>query len=104
MTSDINSTKADSHDAAGDRQLQPNPDVISQRLENTMILLHLRTNRFYELNRTGARFWELIESGLSQDEIRERMMEEFEVDPVELAREMKDLLDSMEKENLILPK
>ena len=45
-----------------------------------MILLHLRTNRFFELNRTGARFWELLGSGLALQEIREKMMEEFEVD------------------------
>lgn len=104
MSSDTDIKSFDSRDPAEGMQLQPNPDVISQRLDNTMILLHLRTNRFYELSRTGARFWELLSSGLSQDEIRERMMEEFEVDSVELAREMKGLLDSMEKENLIVAK
>lgn len=84
--------------------LHPNPDVISQQLENSMILLHLRTNRFYELNRTGARLWELLGSGMSQAEIKERMMEEFAVDPVQLEGEMKELLESMKKEDLVVTK
>ena len=84
--------------------LHPNPDVISQQLENTMILLHLRTNRFYELNRTGARLWELLGSGMSRAEIKERMMEEFDVDPVQLGGEMKELLELMKKEDLIVTK
>ena len=28
-----------------------------------VVLVHLRTNRIYTLNRTGARFWELLEDG-----------------------------------------
>ncbi|PKN61464.1 MAG: hypothetical protein CVU57_29310 [Deltaproteobacteria bacterium HGW-Deltaproteobacteria-15] len=82
--------------------LHPNPDVVSQQLENTMILLHLRTNRFYELNRTGARLWELLGRGLSRAGIKKQMMEEFDVDPVQLGREMKELLELMKKEDLVV--
>jgi len=103
MTSDVGNTGVD-YNAVEDRWFHPNPDVISQQLENTMILLHLRTNRFYELNRTGARLWELLGSGLSRAEIKKQMMEEFEVDPVQLEGEMKDLLESMKKEDLIVTK
>lgn len=85
-------------------QMHPNPDVISQRLDDTMILLHLRTNRFYELSRTGARFWELLGDGLNETQIKERMMEEFEVDPDQLAREMDDLIHSLKKEDLLVAK
>jgi hypothetical protein len=34
--------------------LKPNPDALFQRLENGAILLHMKTDRFYNLNRTGA--------------------------------------------------
>jgi len=87
---------------AEEMRLHPNPDVISQQLENSMILLHLRTNRFYELNRTGARLWELLGSGLSRAEIKKQMMEEFDVDPVQFGGEMKELLELMKKEDLIV--
>ncbi len=103
MTSKVDSTGAN-FDAEEYLRLQPNPDVISQRLEDTMIILHLRTNRFFELNRTGARFWELLGSAMGLHEIKEKMMEEFEVDPVQLTGEMNDLLESMKKEDLLVPK
>jgi hypothetical protein len=37
--------------------VQPNRDVVARRLKDEIVLVHLRTNRIYSLNRTGARFW-----------------------------------------------
>ena len=36
-----------------------NPDVVSRRLGDTVVLVNLADNAIYELNRTGARTMEL---------------------------------------------
>jgi hypothetical protein len=44
----------------GRGELRPEDDVVSRRLEDEVVLVHLRTNRIYKLNETGARLWELL--------------------------------------------
>jgi hypothetical protein len=79
----------------------PNPDVLIQRLGQEMILLHLRTNRFYELNCTGSRLWELLVLGYSRSRVEKEMLREFDVEPGLLAKEIDDLLAALTAENLV---
>jgi hypothetical protein len=83
------------------RGLRPSPDMIFKRLGDEMVLFHLRTDRFYELNETAARFWELLCAGCDSVQIRERMLEEFAVDADQLAGEAEALLASLRQEDLI---
>ena len=60
--------------------MQVNPDVVARRLDDEVVLVHLRTNEIYRLNFTGARFWELLGEGLELDEVKRSLESEFEVD------------------------
>lgn len=61
------------------RTHEADPEVMAQPLGETLVLLNLRTDRFYELNRTAARVWELLSSGMETEAVADRMMSEFEV-------------------------
>ena len=61
--------RSDSEDTA-DMPL-PNPDVVSRRLGDDTVLVHLKTNRIFALNPTGARFWELLLEGMNRGEIEQ---------------------------------
>ena len=80
---------------------KPNSNVLFKRLGDETVLFHLDTDRFYELNSTAARFWELLHSGCDVPEIRERLLQEFEVDPEKLNGEIDTLLASLKQEDLI---
>jgi len=77
------------------------PDVLYKRLGEEMVLFHLTTDRFYELNGTAARFWELLSEGHPMSEVSEQMMTEFSVTADEFAGQAEDLLRSLRKENLV---
>ncbi len=81
--------------------VKPNPNVLFRRLDNEVVLFHLGTDRFYELNGTAARFWELLEEGRGVAQIREQMLVEFAVDPDVIAGEAEALLKSLSQEDLI---
>ena len=68
--------------------LQPNPDVVAQRLGDETVLIHLHTNRIYELNRTGTRYWELLAASHTPAAIRAQLLQEFAVDPATLDEEI----------------
>jgi hypothetical protein len=80
---------------------QPAADVVAHRMGPEMILLHLETNRFFELNRTGARLWEFLADGCDRAQIQQRMAEEFAVPPDQLAREVDELLAGLVAEKLV---
>jgi hypothetical protein len=81
---------------------KPGPDVLAERLEDQVVLVHLRSNRMFELNRTGARMWELLEAGGDVEEIRRSLRAEFAVDAERLEREMDALLAELSRERLII--
>jgi hypothetical protein len=79
----------------------PSDDVVSRRLDDIVVLIHLKTNRIFELNATGARLWELIGAGSTAGEIRDILLSEFDVEPAELDREMATLTTLLTSEELI---
>jgi Coenzyme PQQ synthesis protein D (PqqD) len=82
--------------------LQPHPDVLAQNMGEETLLLHLRTERFYELNHTAARFWELLSAGHDLAVIQAQMLREFDVDEAHLADEIASLLTLMSNEDLVI--
>jgi len=93
----------DRHDSAtnGVRRLEPSQDVVGQRLGGEVVLVSLQTNRIFELNRTGARFWELMQSESDRGRIEQRLLEEFEVSKDELSAELDQLIESLADEELV---
>jgi hypothetical protein len=75
--------------------------VVSRRLDDQTVLVKLRTNRIFELNRTGARLWELLEEAPSESQIVTGLLAEFDVSQEQLEREVRALLDSLLEEGLI---
>ena len=82
--------------------LKPNANVLFRRLGDEIVLFHLGSDRFYELNGTAARFWELLDAGNDATQIQEKMLSEFEIDSEQFASEAEALLESLRQENLIV--
>ena len=77
-------------------------DVVVERMEGSSILIHLATNRMFELNETGTRFWDLLVEGHDVGWIKERLLLEYDVDAPTLDREVDDLLARLEAERLVV--
>lgn len=80
---------------------QPGPQVASRRLDDEVVLVNLRTNRIFSLNRTGARFWELLETGHDWADVRAALLEEFDVEQQELDRQLEALAESLAAEGFV---
>lgn len=80
---------------------KPDPEVVTQRLEDELVVVHLRTNRIFVLNRTAARYWELLDSGLDSAQIQETLLREFAVDEDELRGEIESFVSRLASEELI---
>jgi hypothetical protein len=82
-------------------RLRLNPDVVSRRLDDEVVLVHLGTNQIYRLNATGARFWELAAEGLDERAIAARLRAEFDVGEEQVRGEIASMVERLASEGLV---
>ncbi len=80
---------------------RPSPDAIATRVGDEIVLVDLRTDRIYSLNRTAARLWELVGAECDRSEVERRMLEEFDVTPDQLAEAIDEFVLSMTRDGLL---
>jgi hypothetical protein len=78
-----------------------NPEVIVRRLGDGAVLVHLPSNRIYELNDTAMRVWELLSDGLDLAAIQTRMDDEYEATGRETAPQIAQVVETFRHEGLI---
>jgi len=78
------------------------PDVVGRRLDDRFVVVNLRTNRIYELNRTASALWELLEEGTDVSQLEAKMRERFDVAPDELRREVDQVMRRMTDAGLVI--
>jgi hypothetical protein len=82
--------------------LRPSQDAVGRRLGDTSVVVNVRTNRIYELNRTGSALWELIEAGCDRASLEQAMLHQFDVEEAELSREIDEALSLLASAGLVV--
>jgi len=82
-------------------RILPNPEVVTKRLDEELVIIHLGTDQIFSLNSSAARFWELLESGLGVLEAKEQLVEEFAVSMQELDEDIRNVLKLLLENQLI---
>lgn len=78
------------------------PEFVSfTLLEQDAVLLNTRNNRYYALDEVGARLWGLLSEGKQLREIYQTLMDEYEVSPAQLERDMLELLNHLVENGLV---
>jgi hypothetical protein len=86
---------------AGASGFRVDPDVVAERVGDETVLVHLVTNRIYELRGTGPRIFELLQQGLDRQAIAERLGAEYAVEPAQLAAELDRLLAELREREIL---
>ena len=78
-----------------------NDSIVFRKIGDEFILVPIRHNvgdldSIYTLNETAARIWELIDGKKSLHEIKNMMIEEFDVTPAEAENDLIEHLQQLE--------
>ena len=79
-----------------------NPDVVANRVGDQIVIVHIKTDRIFSLNPTASRFWDLMSSGKTREEIQSALLQEFRVPAQQLSNEIDNLLASLKTEGILL--
>ena len=75
--------------------------VLIRHLDEESVLLNLENERYFGLDTTGTRMWELVTSHPSIGAALEKLQEEYEVDPEVLRDHLTQLLSGLVENGLL---
>ena len=75
--------------------------VLIRRLDGESVLLNLESERYFGLDATGTRMWELVTSQPSIGIAFEKLQEEYEVEPDILRTHLSQLLSGLVENGLL---
>lgn len=78
-----------------------NPDAMSSSVGSETVILHFTAGMYFGLDEVGTRVWELVQNGRSVREIRDRLLEEYDVDEERCDHAVRSLLTSLAEQGLI---
>jgi len=84
------------------RCYEKSSSIVSRKIDDEVILVPIRKNvgdleSIYTLNEVASRIWELIDGKRKVREIKEIIIEEFDVSPQEAEKDAVEFLQQLEK-------
>jgi Coenzyme PQQ synthesis protein D (PqqD) len=76
-------------------------DHVSCLLGDEAAILNLKNTVYYGLDPVGARVWDLVQQARSVGEIRDALLDEYEVQPEQCERDLLELLKQLREQGLI---
>ena len=80
---------------------QISPEAVANRMGEAVVLVHVGTDRIFELNSSAARIWDLLAQGLDRETISSQLAQEFNISKDQAYQETGDLLSSLISERII---
>jgi coenzyme PQQ synthesis protein D (PqqD) len=77
------------------------PGVITQAVEDALVLLRLESEVYYELDDVGARIWQLLGERGNADAIVPELLEEYDVEEAKLRNDVSRLVSELGNAGLL---
>jgi hypothetical protein len=79
-----------------------NPDAMSSSVGIETVILHFTAGTYFGLDEVGSRIWELVQDRRSVREIRDTLLDEYDVDEGRCDRAVHSFLGALEEHGLIV--
>jgi hypothetical protein len=76
-------------------------EQVSCPLDEESAILNLKNSMYYGMNPVGTRIWTLLKEPRSVQQLRDALLNEYDVDATLCERDLLDLLGKMKSEGLI---
>lgn len=83
-------------------KLSMEKEIITTRFDNELVILNIKTGKYYTLSGAGTRIWELLQEHNETDEIFQILKEEYNVDPSILSQDFSKLISNFMNAKLVM--
>jgi hypothetical protein len=77
------------------------PEQVSCSLGEESAILNMKNSVYYGMNAVGTRVWNMIGEPRSVVQLRDALVDEYEVDPARCEQDLLQVLEQMRREGLI---
>lgn len=79
-----------------------NSNIVARKIVDEMVLVPIRQSvgdlaSIYTLNEVGARIWELIDGGISLEQVRDKLVAEYEVMSERVEADLSEFITQLEQ-------
>jgi hypothetical protein len=78
-------------------------EALVATLADGAVLLNLQTKRYFSLNETGTRIWEMVQQTSDEEAIVTTLLNEYDVEEPMARTEVRRILDELIDAQLIVP-
>jgi hypothetical protein len=78
-------------------------EALVATLADGAVLLNLQTKRYFSLNETGTRIWEMVQQTSDEEAIVTTLLSEYDVEEPMARTEVRRILDELIEAQLIVP-
>jgi hypothetical protein len=78
-------------------------EALVATLADGAVLLNLQTKRYFSLNETGTRIWEMVQQMVDEEAVVAALVSEYDVDEPTARAEVRRILDELIDAQLIVP-
>jgi hypothetical protein len=78
-------------------------EALVATLSDGAVLLNLQTKRYFSLNETGTRIWEMVQQAADEEAIVATLLRDYEVEEPMARAEVRRILDELIEAQLIVP-
>ena len=75
--------------------------AIARQVGDETVILHLGSGTYFGLDAVGSRIWQLMEKGKSLNEIRDVVLDEYEVSSEDVERDIAGLIKDLLAQDLV---
>ncbi|MBK5186929.1 MAG: PqqD family protein [Gemmatimonadaceae bacterium] len=79
------------------------PEALVATLSDGAVLLNLQTKRYFSLNETGTRIWEMVQQSTDEETIVATLLGEYDVEESMARGEVRRILEELIDAQLIVP-
>lgn len=77
------------------------PDVVSCDLAGEAAILNMKDGVYYGLDPVGASIWNLIQKPIILEEVRDQILEEYDVEEEECQEDLLELIEQLIENGLV---
>ena len=85
----------------GDMLISRREGLIQAEVDGELVALHIDNGACYGFNVTATRIWALIETPRRLSDLRDALLEEYDVDPETCEQQLVEMLKALEQDGLV---
>ena len=94
-------TNTDTNTISESTTITVHDECLSTTIDGETVILHVDSGTYYGLNEVATYLWDALEHGRSVAELRDDILEEYDVSPERCERDLESVLTTMAEADLI---